>query len=76
MNPVRTEFTNHTLRGAPELDIADLPCERFLESTKTVWQPDAIERAKIAGGANIELFVYGDAHPPVSLSTTSEKVLG
>jgi hypothetical protein len=37
----------------------------------SVWVPTDEERKRIAEGANIELIVWGEAHPPVTLVTNS-----
>lgn len=39
----------------------------------SVWVPTDEERAAIAGGANIELIVWGEGTPPVALRTTPEQ---
>jgi hypothetical protein len=37
----------------------------------SVWEPSDEERQAIADGANIELVIWGQAQPPVSLATTT-----
>lgn len=38
-------------------------------SIGSVWELSPEERAAVAGGANIELIVFGSGHPPVTLRT-------
>jgi hypothetical protein len=33
----------------------------------STWVPTPAERARIGDGANVELIVWGDAHPPVAM---------
>lgn len=40
-----------------------------------VFEPDQAERAAIASGANVELVIFGQQMPPVSLATTREQPL-
>lgn len=32
------------------------------------WEPNAAEREEIAAGARVNLFVWGNAHPPVAMT--------
>lgn len=40
-----------------------------------IFEPDQAERAAIASGANVELVIFGQQMPPVSLATTREQPL-
>ena len=40
---------------------------------RSVWQPSAVERAQLAADANIELIVWGETTPPVSVGVTDEQ---
>jgi hypothetical protein len=68
MNPVATRETNFTYMG-PTDEVADLPCRREGNNTTfSVWELSADERAMIAAGANIRLGIHGVVPiPPVSL---------
>jgi hypothetical protein len=36
---------------------------------RSTWVPTAAERAAIAAGSNVELIIWGSAHPPVAMGT-------
>lgn len=42
----------------------------------SVWEPSPEQRRSIADGANIELEVWGSAHPPVNIRTTRVALKG
>lgn len=72
MKPRRTHLANfvYRLEGGNEdndlwvykhVDVDGFPVIR------SCWVPDALERAAIAAGGNIELIVWGTEQPPVAL---------
>jgi len=72
MRPRRTSVSNCVFRLAGGNEDNDLWARRgstdgepWIEST---WQLDDDERAAIAAGGTVELRVYGDGTPPVSLA--------
>lgn len=71
MNPIQTADTNtvFTLPGGTEEN--NLPLNKTIRDGYNVnistWQPSDDERAILADGGNVELMVYGIAHPPVSI---------
>lgn len=72
MRPVRTGQSNFTYLG-PTPVVADLPCRRVDGGrVYSVWQPTDEERQMIANGAQIELAVTGEPHPPVSLAVVDQ----
>lgn len=71
MRPVRTEQSNFTYLG-PTPAVADLPCRREAGRVYSVWQPTDEEREMIANGAQIELGVTGEPHPPVSFAIVDQ----
>lgn len=72
MRPVATARSNMVYLG-PEPEIADLHCERMERGViASVWDPDPAERAAIANGANVKLFIWGEPIPPVMLTVVDE----
>lgn len=73
MRPVETHKSNFTFTHPG--DGGDLRCERTKEDgqpiTNSAWEPSADERALLVAGAQVELSVWGDAHPPVALSVVN-----
>jgi hypothetical protein len=79
--PAKTDRTNITITGDPAKGEGDIPAIRGMLYDPTAgqteedgrlgflseWQPNEQERAAIAGGALVQLRVYGAGHPPVSL---------
>ena len=74
MKPVRTERSNFTYRG-PTADIKDLPCRREDGGVYSTWELSPWERIAIAEGANIELGIYHEPIPPVSLAIDSTPIV-
>lgn len=74
MIPIRTASSNFVYRG-PSLDIGDAWVRRERGVVYLVWQPSDDERSAIAAGANVELGVYMEPIPPVSLGITTEREL-
>lgn len=77
MKPIRTVDTNSVfkLRGGTEEN--DLPLSRIHHEDGSItncstWELTDEERQAIAAGANIDLFVWGFNHPPVSLAVFLE----
>lgn len=71
MRPRRTHHTNTVFRLPGGTEDNDLWLEHANSGTGTVlrstWVPTDDERARIAAGENIELAVYSQSHPPVSM---------
>lgn len=65
--PIRTIESNFTYLG-PTREIADLPGQREDGRFYSVWRLSDEERAQIAAGANIELGIYSEPIPPVSIT--------
>lgn len=83
MKPRRTVASNHVLRLAGGTEDNDLWCtvgpanaEEPIPVICSTWELTAEEREKIAAGENIELIVYGTAHPPVMLRCTNVPIGG
>lgn len=77
MKPIRTADTNTVFKLQGGTEENDLPLSRIRHEDNTVtlcstWELTEEERAAIAGGANIELYVWGERHPPVSLAVSDE----
>jgi hypothetical protein len=73
--PVRTASSNFVYRG-PRPDIGDAWVRREPgHQVYMVWQPSDEERAAIAAGANVELGIFMEPIPPVSLNVTTERAL-
>lgn len=69
MRPIRTTASNFTFLG-PDPSIADLPCQREDGVTRSVFKLTDEERERIAAGGNLELAMWCDGHPPISLAVT------
>ena len=73
VKPIRTATMPLTYHG-PSSDIGDLPCERMQAGQiRSVWKPSEIERARIAHGDNIEIVLYAEPIPPLSVIVTDEQ---
>jgi hypothetical protein len=75
VKPRRTHASNKVLRLPGGNEDNDLWIEHGVDEGGmsvmcSVWEPTAEERAKIAAGENVELLVWGDAHPPVAVKPT------
>lgn len=73
MNPTDFPQANTTLKRPANMTEAECSDLRVLRdpATHTIlscWMPTEEERAAIAAGGPIWLFVWSDAHPPVALS--------
>lgn len=84
MKAIATELTPHTLGGGktganaiPAGIIRHAGTEGLVErghpgyhspAIRTLWAPDASERAALATGAMLELLVWGQTHPPVNVN--------
>lgn len=73
MQPIKTEGSNFIYRS-PHPDIPDMPGERIEPGhIRSVWDLTDRERDYIAHqGATIELDIYAEPIPPVSLNVTGE----
>lgn len=70
--PIKTEKSNFIYRN-PSFDIPDMPGERIEPGhIRAVWQPTARERDDITQGLNVELNIFAEPIPPVSLNVTYE----
>jgi hypothetical protein len=70
--PIKVENSNMVYKG-PRPDIGDLDCQRIAPGhIRSVWTLTDEERAHIAGGGNIELDIFTEPIPPVSLNCTDE----
>lgn len=77
MKPRRTPSSNFTFRLDGGNEDSDLWVEMLVEDNKpiirSVWQPTDNEREQLIAGANIELIVWGETTPPVSVGVTDEQ---
>lgn len=80
MKPRRTVASNHVLSLEGGNEDNDLWCSvKQGDGATTVastWELSAEEREKIAAGENVELVVFGSAHPPVLLRVTNVPIGG
>lgn len=78
MKPVKTEATDLTYVGTSD-EVGDLPCHRVeLEGGRAIvsyWQPDKDELAALVLGAPVELAIYAEPIPPVSLAVHVDPAL-
>lgn len=74
MRPRRTPLSDRVFKLPGGNEDNDLWVQRIWEDggiqIRSVWEFDVEERAEIAAGANVELCVFGDGTPPVSLAVT------
>lgn len=70
MRPVATSRSNFTYVG-PTPDVGALPCRREDGVVYSTWELTPEERIAIAEGANIELAIFNEPIPPVSLAIDS-----
>lgn len=79
MRPRRTRHSNTVFRLPGGNEDNDLWVEATASSEgpclRSVWEPTADERSRIAAGENVYLVVWGTGTPPVALGVTDE-VLG
>lgn len=72
MRPVRTGASNDVYRG-PSPDVGDLWVQRVRPGEiRSVWELDDDERRLIADGGRIELAIFNEPIPPVSLIVLPE----
>ena len=72
MLPIRTERSNFIFRSASP-DILDMPGERIEPGhIRSIWELTKRERDDISQGLNIELEIFDEPIPPVSLNVTYE----
>lgn len=75
MLPIRTERSNFTYTAPSNaLEVGDLPCRREGGVVYSTWELTPEERIAIAEGANIELGIWHEPIPPVSLAIDSTPV--
>lgn len=72
MQPIRTERSNFIFRSqTPE--VPDMPGERVDPNhIRSIWELTQVERDAITDGLNIELDIFNEPIPPVSLNVTHE----
>lgn len=73
MQPVKTKRSNFVYKGSTP-NILDLPCRREYGVVYSTWELSHEERIAIAEGANIELGIYYEPIPPVSLAIDSTPI--
>lgn len=72
MLPIRTEESNFIYRN-PNPDIPDMTGERIKPGhIRSVWELTERERDDVVQGLNIELNIFAEPIPPVSLNVTYE----
>lgn len=81
MKPRRTIASNHvlTLEGGNEdndLWVTVGQAEEDVPVMCSTWELTAEERERIAAGENVELIVFGAAHPPVQMRLTNVPIGG
>ena len=70
--PIRTNKSSFIYKN-PDSDLADMPGERIEPGhIRSVWTLTERERADITQGLNIELNIFVEPIPPVSLDVTYE----
>lgn len=75
MIPIKTAKSNFIYKG-PSLEIGDMSCERIKKGhIRSIWVLTDDERAYIAAGGNLELDIYCEPIPPVSLNCSDEVAL-
>lgn len=77
MKPRRTHNSNFVFRLADGNEDNDLWVERTTDEEgflciRSVWEPTPSERKHILDGGNIELVIWGDAHPPTMIRVNNE----
>ena len=74
MLPIRTEKSSFIFRSL-DPDIPNMPGERVEPGhIRSVWEPTQWERDDISQGGNIELNIFAEPIPPISLGVTGEGV--
>lgn len=75
MNPIKHHTNNHSFSAPPDWNLST-PCETLgvtvvqegdAITLNSFWQPDEVERQKIAEGKPVILTIYGRNHPAVSV---------
>jgi hypothetical protein len=75
MNPIKHPSATHCFKAPIDWDAEkNGPCDdlwitRVADVLLSVWRPTDEERAAIAAGADLGLWVYGSSHPAVSIGT-------
>lgn len=72
MRPIRTTQSNFTYLG-PAPDIADLPGRREGRHFYGVFQLTDEEREQVANGAQVEIGIYAEPIPPISVKLVNEE---
>jgi hypothetical protein len=72
VKPIATPLTDLTFKLDGGTEENDLPVTTYDKDLGgpcfgSTWAPSYEERLAIADGANIELIVWGDGHPPVAI---------
>jgi hypothetical protein len=71
LRPIRTETSNFTYLGF-EPQIADLPCRRDDGKVYAVYALTDEEREMIANGGQVQLGIYSEPIPPISMTIVNE----
>lgn len=76
MKPRRTHHSNGVFRLSGGTEDNDLWVEKTDSDNgaciRSVWEPTAEERGRIAAGENVYMVVWGDWHPPVAMGVTDD----
>jgi hypothetical protein len=73
MRPVRTANANIVYRG-PTPEIGDLHCQRVRPGEiRSVWEPTDQERELLARGGRVEVGLFSEPIPPISVIVVSEE---
>jgi hypothetical protein len=71
MKPIKTSTSNTVMKLPGGTDENDLPIEQIWEDGRTInistWELSHEERRALLSGAVIELWLWGNGHPPVGL---------
>jgi hypothetical protein len=76
MKPRRTHLSNSVFRLPGGNEDNDLWIyidhdDNGIPMIRSCWVPSKAEREAIAAGANVELIVWGGAHPPVAMDVVN-----
>lgn len=84
LKPAKTVLSSYIFKLPGGTKENDLPVEVRTTTTtpgitdtvlSSTWVPTDEQRALIADGANIELLVWGEGHPPVALELTDVELV-
>lgn len=73
MNPVRTADANMVYKG-PSEEVGDLHCQRVeLGLIASVWEPNEEERKLLAEGGRVQLWLWTEPIPPISMNVLAKE---